>query len=657
VTAEVERHQRQRGVPISALKKFVQSRYGLVLIGILALFSFGVANLTDYGASVDEDLNVRMGEAFLRAYQRENLFRSPGIEYFNGPVYFMVLTVTSRFFHGLNPSWLLTDGLHLTNFLSFLLGVFFFYRIALRLFPRGVALFVTALFTTQPVLLGSAFILQKDTPLMAFFLAAVEVGWTAADSWRSAASSAMKESDGKVGAIGVTEEWRRLSRAGRFLVWAVGGLGLLLVLDLWSIGGLHSAGRDALGELYRGRGPRVLVEAFGWIAQDAHKTPLPAYLARLDDLFFRGRIIATLMIVAGELALWKLALPGTFSATMGRWFRRWWIVAIAACVLGLTTSVRIVAPFAGLLVAGYWLGRNGRQTVPVLVAYGAVAAVTTYLTWPVLWGNPISALMARAAELFGEGRSDFAAHLVLFRSAWHSSGDLPWDYLPTLFALQWTLPAVFLFLVGAPLSWTLTSQDGDRRRIVGLVWLWFLGPVVASMISVVPNYDSFRHVLFCVPPAFLIMGFAVLKISRLVTRPALRVGMAVAALAPGVLGILRLHPYEYIYFNELAGGVRGAEGNFDLDYGCTAFREAMDVVNRVAGPEDLIAFQPWISTAAPFARGDLRLIEGDSMTLEPDFGLACRRVVRQAFPEMEPIYEVRADGALLAVVRQRRDGP
>jgi hypothetical protein len=293
----------------------------------------------------------------------------------------------------------------------------------------------------------------------------------------------------------------------------------------------------------------------------------------------------------------------------------------------------------------------------VLVAYGAVAAVTTYLTWPVLWGNPIPALMARAAELFGEGRSDFAAHLVLFRSAWHSSGDLPWDYLPTLFALQWTLPAVFLFLVGAPLSWTLTSQDGDRRRIVVLVWLWFLGPVVASMMSVVPNYDSFRHVLFCVPPAFLIMGFAVLKISRLVTWPALRVGMAVAALAPGVLGILRLHPYEYIYFNELAGGVRGAEGNFDLDYGCTAFREAMDVVNRLAEPEDLIAFQPWISTAAPFARADLRLIEGDSMTLEPDFGLACRRVVRQAFPEMEPIYEVRADGALLAVVRQRQDGP
>jgi hypothetical protein len=31
--------------------------------------------------------------------------------------------------------------------------------------------------------------------------------------------------------------------------------------------------------------------------------------------------------------------------------------------------------------------------------------------------------------------------------------------------------------------------------------------------------------------------------------------------------------------------------------------------------------------------------------------------VRQAFPDMETIYEVRADGALLAVVKERRDSP
>jgi hypothetical protein len=625
-------------------------------LSLLVFLVVGVVTVTEFGASIDEDVNAHMGRIFLDAYRQGRFLQPPGIEYFNGPFYFMVFTLTAELFQRLNPHWLLTDGLHLTNYITFLVGVFFFYRIALRLLPRGAALFVTALFTTQPVLFGNAFILQKDTPFMAFFLASVEVGWTAADSWKSTASKRVEERGRAIVSTTAAEEWKMRSKAERILVLAGGGLGLLLILDLWWAGGIQSAGRAVLSGLYRGQGPTILVELFSRIAEDAYKTPLPAYLARLDGLFAWWRILASLVIAGAGLAVWRVAMPASSSAILGRWLRRWGLVAVAGCVLGLTTSVRIVAPFAGLLVAGYWLGRSRRQAVPALIAYGAVALVTTYLTWPVLWGNPVEAVMNRTAELFGEGRSDFADHLVLFRSEWHASGDLPWDYLPTLFTLQWTLPAVLLFLVGAPLSWMMTSQDGDRRLVVSLVWLWFLAPVAASMMSVVPNYDSFRHVLFCVPAAFLIMGFAVWKISRLVTRPALRAGMAAAALAPGVLGILRLHPYEYIYFNELAGSVSGAEGNFDLDYGCTAFREAMQVVNRVAELEDLIAFQPWVSTAAPFARGDLQLIEGDSMTVEPDFGLACRRIVRQAFPEMETIYEVRADGALLAVVRQRRDG-
>ena len=201
----------------------------------------------------------------------------------------------------------------------------------------------------------------------------------------------------------------------------------------------------------------------------------------------------------------------------------------------------------------------------------------------------------------------------------------------------------------------LTSRDRNRRHLVSLIWLWFILPVMSGMLRVVPNYDGFRHVLFCLPPAFFIMGFGVWKLSGVTASPALRAGMAVAALAPGVLGIVRLHPYEYIYFNELVGGARGAEGKFDLEYGCTAFREAMAVVNEKADANDVIAFEPWISTAAPFSRPDLLLVEGSAKGLDPDFGLACRREVRQAFPAMETIYEIRADGVLLAVVKQRRD--
>ena len=35
-----------------------------------------------------------------------------------------------------------------------------------------------------------------------------------------------------------------------------------------------------------------------------------------------------------------------------------------------------------------------------------------------------------------------------------------------------------------------------------------------------------------------------------------------------------LHPYEYVYFNQLIGGTRGAEERFETDYWATSYREA-----------------------------------------------------------------------------------
>ena len=35
-----------------------------------------------------------------------------------------------------------------------------------------------------------------------------------------------------------------------------------------------------------------------------------------------------------------------------------------------------------------------------------------------------------------------------------------------------------------------------------------------------------------------------------------------------------LHPYEYVYFNQLIGGNRGAEERFETDYWAISYREA-----------------------------------------------------------------------------------
>jgi hypothetical protein len=195
--------------------------------------------------------------------------------------------------------------------------------------------------------------------------------------------------------------------------------------------------------------------------------------------------------------------------------------------------------------------------------------------------------------------------------------------------------------------------------MVALSWLWFLLPAATIVLDVVPAYQNFRHVLFALPPAFLVMGFGAWKLAGMARRPVLQAGLAVLALAPGIVGIIRLHPYEYIYYNELVGGVRGAAARFDLDYFCTASRRAMDVVNQAADPGDWVAFSPNLLSARMVSRLDLHLEKAGPGVSQPAFAVACHRDAQRSsfYPDLKTIYEVRVEGVPLAVVKQRVGAP
>ena len=47
--------------------------------------------------------------------------------------------------------------------------------------------------------------------------------------------------------------------------------------------------------------------------------------------------------------------------------------------------------------------------------------------------------------------------------------------------------------------------------------------------------------------------------------------------------VARLHPYEYMYFNGLAGGLRGADGRYDLEYWNAALSEVTQKLVATVG--------------------------------------------------------------------------
>ena len=92
-------------------------------------------------------------------------------------------------------------------------------------------------------------------------------------------------------------------------------------------------------------------------------------------------------------------------------------------------------------------------------------------------------------------------------------------------------------------------------------------------------YNGVRHFVFVLPPLAVLGGLTAAWLLRRAAhfgRPAL--ALLAVILAGGValpaIGMARLHPYEYVSFNHLAGGVAGAQPRFMLDYWGLAFKQA-----------------------------------------------------------------------------------
>ena len=151
-----------------------------------------------YGLSWDEPLFYDYGEALKYAYTPANWFSgnfdvtqsfgSSGSDHANrGPAYLLVAMPFFSLWKGLGfdsaSAW------HLTNFLTFNLGIYLLYRLASKWMSKESALAAAALFTFQPLLWGHAFINPKDIPFLTFFHGAVFFGFEMVDNWKTKSQS------------------------------------------------------------------------------------------------------------------------------------------------------------------------------------------------------------------------------------------------------------------------------------------------------------------------------------------------------------------------------------------------------------------------------------------------------------------------------------
>ncbi|MDA9488578.1 glycosyltransferase family 39 protein [Bradyrhizobium sp. CCBAU 11361] len=202
------------------------------------------------------------------------------------------------------------------------------------------------------------------------------------------------------------------------------------------------------------------------------------------------------------------------------------------------------------------------------------------LIWP--WsimepGNPFEAL-TYFSHFFEKPWKE------MFDGAIVSVPDMPWSYLPTLFALQ--LPEVMLVLMtGAVVStFALLPRGGvpaRRKTILLMLTLAATLPLAIAMVKRPALYNGIRHFVFVIPPMAVLGGVAFawtmerLRANHRTWQPVVLATFCFG-LALSLAEMIRLHPYQYTHFNHIAGTVRAADDRFMLDYWGLALKQASD---------------------------------------------------------------------------------
>ncbi len=260
-------------------------------------------------------------------------------------------------------------------------------------------------------------------------------------------------------------------------------------------------------------------------------------------------------------------------------------VIIHAVVSGFAIAVR---PQGMLLVVVSVVGifliskKTILQKILWSSAYIVLTVVSTIAFFPVFWdGIPqnIAGFLHRSLDPIGVPTYYFGK--------FYTSPGVPWHHLVVWIGITSLLSVTVTSSIG--LVWFLYrayKEKQHRAKASGMFTLLFLiiiGTIGGAIIFRARTYDGWRHIYYLYPS---IIGFSVYSVKRCMdlAKKNSRIwsiitvcilGLFVLDGVSAVRFMIRHHPNEYVYFNQLTGGYVQAKRNFDFDYWGISYKQIL----------------------------------------------------------------------------------
>ena len=325
------------------------------------------------------------------------------------------------------------------------------------------------------------------------------------------------------------------------------------------------------------------------------------FFFRLVDLLYRNKILATIAFFL--LVLHPLLYAHSFFNSKDIPFMSMFVIAfyftaraftnksvsnfiLMGIAIGLLINLRIMGVLILACVIPFLIydGIRSKRYLQNTIFVGALlcsSILVLYASWPFLWKAPVQNFM----EAFNNMSHFRWFGLILTNGQWLEATDLPWYYIPLWFSVTTPIFNLLVIATGilllifqfvkSPLRFI--DNTAERNNLIYFV-CGFLAVVAVIVLNSV-LYDSWRQMYFIYPPLILLGIYGLHVLYRKNFRYVIIFLATASFIATGIF-MVRNHPFEHVYFNELIdkNEKEYIRHNYLMDYWGTSYKQALEFI-------------------------------------------------------------------------------
>ncbi len=241
-------------------------------------------------------------------------------------------------------------------------------------------------------------------------------------------------------------------------------------------------------------------------------------------------------------------------------------------LIGVTTSFRLVGASLFVVMFFYYAKRSPVTALRDSVISFFISILALVLLLPLFSQGVLEGL-----KVLVESSTNFEYwnNKMLFMGKFLSKEQRPFYYLPVWLAITTPLYQIVLLVI---LPFLIYFRKVKRAGLLYFFGFAFTVNLLAYLLINPVIYNGLRHFLFLVPILSLLACLSAIDLFTFLNSRAgnfkfVHLILISFLFLVTVINITKSHPYEYIYFNELSGGLKKAIGNYDTDYWGASYKE------------------------------------------------------------------------------------